>query len=286
METGAVIKPRKWWLAGLLSLIAPGLGQIYNGQIKKAILLLAAPLFLVPLQIYVLLNGITIALIISALLVTIGYSVGVIADAILVANKLNATYSLKKYNKWYVYILVFVVFEVIPSCLYYCVRHSCVQAFRFTSSSMEPTLLNGDYVLIDKRSPARNAQRGVLVVFEYPKDPSKHWLKRIVAVSGDKVEIRDKLLFVNDKQQTEPYVIHAEADVLPRALSPRDNFGPIVVPADSYFLLGDNRDHSNDSRFWGALDKSKIKGKAISIYWSWDKAKGKVRWERIGLKMQ
>ena len=277
-----MIKARKWWLAGLLSLITPGLGQIYNGQMKKGILLFAIPQISLLPAIYVLLDRITIAYIITGFLIIVSYRVGVIADAILVARRTNATYSLKKYNKWYVYILVI----LISTCFSLYIRHSYAQAFRLPSASMEPTLLVGDYLLIDKRSSVRNAQRGDLIVFEYPKDKTKDYLKRVIAMAGDKVEIHDKKLFVNDKLQDEPYVIHNDNFIIPGSIQPRDNFGPITVPPDSVFVMGDNRDHSFDSRFWGPVSKSKIKGKTISIYWSWDKEKKKVRWERIGLKVQ
>jgi len=277
-----LIKARKWWLAGLLSLITPGLGQIYNGQMKKGILLFAIPQISLLPAIYVLLDRITIAYIITGFLIIVSYRVGVIADAILVARRTNATYSLKKYNKWYVYILVI----LISTCFSLYIRHSYAQAFRLPSASMEPTLLVGDYLLIDKRSSVRNAQRGDLIVFEYPEDKTKDYLKRVIAMAGDKVEIHDKKLFVNDKLQDEPYVIHNDNFIIPGSIQPRDNFGPITVPPDSVFVMGDNRDHSFDSRFWGPVSKSKIKGKTISIYWSWDKEKKKVRWERIGLKVQ
>ena len=282
-----VIKARKWWLAGLLSLIGPGLGQIYNGQIKKAVLLYSSALlvlFLIPL--YVLLNYISITLIISSLIVIITYYVGVIADAILVAKKVNATYTLKKFNKWYVYILVFLVINVISSCIFFYIRHSYIQALSFPSSSMEPTILEGDHVLIDKRFSARHAQLGDLIIFLYPDDEAKYFLKRVVAVAGDKVEIRDKKLFINDKLQNEPYAIHTDDSIIPGSIQPRDDFGPITVSPDCIFVMGDNRDNSYDSRFWGVLGKSKVKGKLLGIYWSWNKAKRHVRWERIGLRMQ
>jgi len=279
---GGVIKARKWWLAGLLSLITPGLGQIYNGQMKKGILLFVIPLILIPLEIYVLLNGITKALIITTMLINVAYYIVVISDAVLVANMMNAPYSLKKYNKWYVYILLI----VISPCLSYLIKNSYVQTRKCSAVSMEPTIFKGDRVLTDKRSSTRSAQRGDLIIFLYPVDETKYFLKRVVAVAGDKVEIRDKKLFVNDRLQNEPYIIQNDDFIIPGSVQPRDNFGPVIVRPDSVFVMGDNRDHSYDSRFWGPVSKSKIRGKAIGIYWSWDKEKKEVRWERVGLKVQ
>lgn len=97
--------------------------------------------------------------------------------------------------------------------------------------------------------------------------------------------IKDKELFVNNKPVKESYIVHKEPDVVPASQNPRDNFGPATVPEGSYFMMGDNRDRSYDSRFWGFVEKSKIKGTVKNIYWSWDRKKIEVRWNRIGTKV-
>jgi signal peptidase I len=284
MTIDKAIAPRKWWLAGLLSLITPGLGQIYNGQIYKAIIFFFGPLLFIPPGIYILLYGFTTATLIIGLSVIFLYRVAIAADAIVVARRIQATYTAHRFNKWYIYIALLALALGFNSMMGNYIKSSYVQAFKLPSESMQPTLLVGDHVLVDKRASARDLQRGDLVVFRYPKDPTKDFMKRVLAIGGDKVEIRDKVLFVNDKLQNEPYVQYSDPDIIPRQRDPRDNFGPIIVPAQSYFVLSDNRDRGTDSRFYGVVDKMLVKGKLLTIYWSWDKTNRTVRWERIGVQ--
>jgi signal peptidase I len=284
MTIDKAIAPRKWWLAGLLSLITPGLGQIYNGQIYKAIIFFFGPLLFIPPGIYILLYGFTTATLIIGLSVIFLYRVAIAADAIVVARRIQATYTAHRFNKWYIYIALLALALGFNSMMGNYIKSSYVQAFKLPSESMQPTLLVGDHVLVDKRASARDLQRGDLVVFRYPKDPTKDFMKRVLAIGGDKVEIRDKVLFVNDKLQNEPYVQYSDPDIIPRQRDPRDNFGPIIVPAQSYFVLSDNRDRGTDSRFYGVVNKMLVKGKLLTIYWSWDKTNRTVRWERIGVQ--
>ncbi len=204
------------------------------------------------------------------------------------------------------------------------IRAFLVQAFSIPSGSMEPTLLIGDYLLVNKfaygiRNPLTNKvlislsepQRGDVVVFIFPRDPSKDYIKRVVAVPGDRVEIRDKQLYINGELTQTPQAVHKDPAIIPRAVRstdpPRDNFGPVVVPPKSYFVLGDNRDYSFDSRFWGYVTLDALRGKALLIYFSWagerggtfsqalweglkglvtnfswDTEKFRIRWERLG----
>ncbi len=175
------------------------------------------------------------------------------------------------------------------------IRTFVVQAFKIPSGSMEDTLLIGDHLLVTKflygtKIPftdtkiltIRDPRRGDVVVFEYPEDASKDFIKRVVGLPGDVVEGKEKKVFVNGKPFENPYEIHKEQEVIPKAQNPRDTFGPVTVPADSYFVMGDNRDRSYDSRFWGFVKSSKIKGKAFIKYWSWDSDKFRVRFRNIG----
>jgi len=181
------------------------------------------------------------------------------------------------------------------------IRGLVVQAFRIPTGSMENTLLVGDFLFVNKlvygseidigvqghrliyyRFPAiRQPQRGDVIVFRYPDDPSRDFIKRCVAVEGQTVEIRDKVLFVDGKALVEPYIIHSDDRILPKEVSARDNFGPTVVPKGHIFMMGDNRDNSHDSRFWGPLALNLIKGKAMILYWSWDAEKNRPRFNRI-----
>lgn len=175
------------------------------------------------------------------------------------------------------------------------IRTFIVQAFKIPSGSMQPTLQIGDHILVNKFIygvklpfagatiiPIADPERGDIIVFKFPEDPEKDFIKRVVAVAGDTVEMRDKRVFVNGELQPHDYAVYTDPRILPGQLQPRDNFGPIAVPEETVFVMGDNRDHSYDSRFWGFVDLEDVKGKAFIIYWSWDKEEFGVRWNRFG----
>ena len=175
------------------------------------------------------------------------------------------------------------------------IRTFIVQAFKIPSGSMKETLLIGDHILVNKFLygvklpfvsttiiPYKKPQRSDIVVFKFPEDPDKDFIKRVVGVAGDVVEGRDKKIFINHEPLNHDYGIHKDSRIIPENIQPRDNFGPLVVPENSLFVMGDNRDHSYDSRFWGFVDLKAVRGKAFLIYWSWDKSNFGVRWKRIG----
>jgi len=167
------------------------------------------------------------------------------------------------------------------------IRAFIVQAFRIPSGSMIPTLLVGDHILVNKLIYRfRDPKRLEVVVFKFPLDPKKDYIKRVIGLPGDKVVINNKAVYVNGMCLKEPYVRHSDSRIIPSQIQPRDNYGPIVVPADSYFVLGDNRDSSFDSRYWGFVPRKAIIGKAMIIYFSWNPHGSSplhwVRWRRIG----
>ncbi len=180
------------------------------------------------------------------------------------------------------------------------IRTFVIQAFKIPSGSMIPTLVIGDHILVNKfllgtpvdipftninlfRMPGlRKPKRGDIIVFKYPEDPKRDFIKRVIAVEGDVIKSRDKTVFVNDKKLIEDYIQHVDSSTKPRISDRRDNFGPLTVPEGKVFVMGDNRDQSYDSRFWGFVDVYQIKGKAIIIYWSWDGKKTWIRFNRIG----
>jgi signal peptidase I len=171
------------------------------------------------------------------------------------------------------------------------IRTFVVQAFKIPSGSMIPTLVVGDHILVNKflyrfRDPAR----GDVVVFKYPVDESRDFIKRIVAVGGEEISIKDRQVFVNCKPVepscrpiADPWAYYED-----RGGFTGETYGPVRVPADAYFVMGDNRNNSQDSRFWGFVRADKIKGRAFLIYWSWDSERddkplwGRVRWSRLG----
>lgn len=165
-----------------------------------------------------------------------------------------------------------------------------VQAFKIPSGSMEQNLLVGDHILVNKfiygptlgrlerlLLPQRGIRRGDVVVFKFPQDPSRDFIKRCVGLPGDEVRIADKVLFINGQRvEDEGYVFHTDPGVypssrfLPEMSRYRDNYGPQVVPPREHFCLGDNRDNSNDSRAWGHVPEDHVKGRALMVYWSFE----------------
>mgnify|MGYP001097681875 FL=1 len=175
------------------------------------------------------------------------------------------------------------------------IRTFVVQAFKIPSGSMKDTLLIGDHILVNKFVygvkmpfakktiiPINDPQRGDIIVFEFPEDPSKDFIKRVIGIPGDVIEIRDKMLFVNGSRVTNYHGVYKDPKIYAPQIQPRDNLGPITVPEDKLFVMGDNRDFSYDSRFWGFVDLIAVKGKAFIIYWSWDRENFGVRWTRLG----
>jgi len=173
------------------------------------------------------------------------------------------------------------------------IRTFVIQAFKIPSGSMVTTLLIGDHILVnkfiygtkipfsDKRVLVfKSPEREDIIVFRYPENPKKDFIKRVIGVENDIIESRDKAIYVNGEEIREPYASHTDNTIRPRG-DPRDNFGPLIVPDDKIFVMGDNRDQSYDSRFWGFVDVKDIRGKALIIYWSWDREKW-LRFNRIG----
>ena len=166
------------------------------------------------------------------------------------------------------------------------IRTFVVQAFKIPSGSMEQNLLIGDHLLVNKfvygppagaldraLLPVRPVRRGDVIVFKYPEEPERDFIKRIIGLPGDTLELRNKKIFINGTALSEPYTfflqpaVERESDELSHDV--RNNFGPVTVPPDHYFAMGDNRDNSQDSRYWGFLPRSYIKGRALVIYWSY-----------------
>lgn len=192
---------------------------------------------------------------------------------------------------------------VIAILLALCIRTFVVQAFKIPSGSMLPTLQIGDHLLVNKfiygiklpftgkiLLPWKKPIRGDVVVFRFPKDRKVDYIKRVVGVEGDKVEIVNKKLIINDAEVVDLHAHFSSSSELSPDTSPRDNFGPITVPVGKIFVMGDNRDNSYDSRFWGFVDQEDILGKAFILYWSWEietplvsaSRLKSIRWSRIG----
>jgi len=201
---------------------------------------------------------------------------------------------------------------VIAVIAVFIIRAFVVQAFRIPTGSMENTLVTGDFLLVNKcvygaevpfigwRLPKfRNPEPGDVIIFKYPEDPEIDYIKRLIAVGGQTVEIRDKELYVDGIRYEDPPGAQNIYSLMPKGIPDpdifppgadfnRDNYGPYTVPEGHLFMMGDNRDNSLDSRYWGPLPEDYVIGKAMVIYWSWDSAMPllkklmNVRWSRIG----
>lgn len=188
-------------------------------------------------------------------------------------------------------LLIAVIFAVFA-------RTWAFQAFKIPTGSMEENLLIGDHILVNKFVygpaataleriflPTASVRRGDVVVFKFPDDPTRDFIKRCIGLPGDEIEIVDKVVFVNGRKlddldytyRTDSH-IYPRSEFLDRSMRERDNFGPILVPADHYFFMGDNRDNSNDSRFWGPVPAELIKGRAFVVYWSFENSLESVEW--------
>ncbi len=173
-------------------------------------------------------------------------------------------------------------------------RAFVIQAFRIPSESMLDTLLVGDFLFVNKfeygpklpfthiRFPGiRKPKTGDVIVFQYPQDPSKDYIKRCVATGGQTIEIRDKKVFLDGRALVEPYVVHIDPTVRSAGYDYRDNYPRRTITPGELFMMGDNRDNSNDSRFWGTVAMDLVKGRAMFIYWSWDGERHWPRWNRL-----
>ena len=176
-----------------------------------------------------------------------------------------------------------------------------VQAFQIPTASMEPTLLVGDFLLVNKLAytqprmplegavlPRKPIERGAIVVFKYPKDLTKDFVKRVIGLPGEKIEVKDKQVYVNDKPLDEPYKVHVDSHIVSRNEFYnydeiiRDNYGPVTVPPGQLFVMGDNRDNSMDSRYWGFVPLASVKGRPWVIYFSYKAERDS--WQKTGFR--
>ncbi|UCC44118.1 MAG: signal peptidase I [Candidatus Zixiibacteriota bacterium] len=156
-----------------------------------------------------------------------------------------------------------------------------VSAYRVNSTSMEDSLMMGDYIFVNKLTYEYGSgpKIGDIIVFAYPNNPNKDYIKRIAALPGQTVQVADKVLYVDGEVAAIPtHAKNIDKRIIPGDLSFRDNFGPYQVPPEHYFVLGDNRDDSRDSRFWGCVPVENIKGKAVFVYFSWQPNEGAPGW--------
>ncbi len=279
------------WLAGLLQVVTPGLGNLYSGRplhglilhltVQGIVLLLALALLRLPWPVNFLLP-VAVAIIVA---------VFVIFDGVRCARTQLPEFPLARYNRWNVYILVVAVFAIIVAPEQVLVgsptRAFVMQTFAADTSSMAPAVLRGDHVVVDKSAYAfAQPKRGDVVFYRATEHPPMIFMKRIVGMPGETIEIRNRNVFINGKKIDEPYVRFLRPSTDGRFLDRTfngDSVAPRVIPADTYFVLGDNRDDSLDSRFIGPVQRRQFVGKAKTIYFSSDPVTHQTRWNRIGI---
>jgi signal peptidase I len=280
---------RRWWLAALFAVAASGLGQIYNGQLRKAVVYFTAPIALSVLSWLSLFLGLGVVpylvLLVAAYLVPLA---GVL-DAIVWARKQSAAYEPKSCNHLFVYIGVFAMASAAAPVT----RASVFEPLRIPAGGMHPTIQVGDFLFVNKlaygmRLPfigsevvqRRSLQRDDIVALTIPRDTIVR-IERVVALAGDTVEVRNKKLLINGEAVPDPHAVFSDPNA--HSGKPPDNFSPATVPSGKFFVMGDNRDVSYDSRSWGFADTDDVKGQATLIYWSEDPQSHSVRWDRIGV---
>lgn len=268
------ISRRRPVIAFLLSILLPGLGHVYNGHFLRGLLFFGG--------FWLLLSAMGLAGLISGMTGLICFVATAIGGQILVATLAAIEASglkdtqLKWYNRWYVYVCVVLLVHIglEPVLLYAQTDLVGLRTFRVPSASMSPALKSGDYFVAKlERHGVKHPERGDVVIFPFPEDTSKTFVMRIIGLPGERIQIKNKAVFINDRRVDDPWGGHLSAATLPESTSPRDFFGPITVPEGAVFVLGDNRDYSLDSRFWGFVSTREILGKALFLYWSDDRSR-------------
>ena len=274
--------------AVLLSLVEPGAGHFLLGAFRRGIawaagIAIFGPLLLFAAPVSFWLSFWPLSLL-SVVVIGILGRAGAAIDA---ARVVRPTPSWKVVILAWAALLVGDLVVASPlathAAAYY--RAHYLQAFTIPSGAMQPTLLPGDYIMVDKSAyRARDPRRSDIVVFQYPPDERRDFIKRIIGVPGDIVVVRGQQVLVNGQRLVEPYVDATTA--VPSSRPDHCSYlyacEPTRVPDDSYFVLGDDRDHSQDSRYWGFVKREKIRGRACLIYWSWDGDRHWLRFDRIG----
>jgi len=302
---------RKPLIALALSLFLTGLGQVYNGKLKKGILLflisIIFPLLLFQLSV-VGPDKMLIVFLLLSLLAGLGIYIWAALDAWKQSKRAGKNYTLKIYNKLYVYILLIILVNLFSFGPIIGWQKICFIAlpYRMQTGSMIPTILPGDFIMTDRRidhsAENHDLNRGELVVFKYPKNKEKHFIKRVIGLPGDEIEIEGMELYVNGEKRTgkeasyldgrqvenfqkETVAFYEEGDsgtyvVFFHEGTPRRNLS-FAVPEGYCFVLGDNRDNSADSRHWGMVPLNDVIARAKQLYFSVN-PEGGIRWGRIG----
>jgi len=267
--------------AAFLSFLLPGLGHLSCGRVKKAVIVYVFFQISIFASFFVFLRiALPYNLILSVTLFTIVYLYAII-DSILLAKNPDNTLKLKPILGYSLLVAV-IIFNstIIRPLLGNLIKQKYIQAFKIPSDSMFPTLLLGDMLLVDKHAYSNNIpRRGDVIVFQSPENPSKTLIRRIVGLGGETIAIKNTKVYMNGSLYAEPYETNTDKTF---QSNERNTLNSFVIPGNSYFVIGDNRDQKHDNTFWGIVDRKDVNGKAVKFYWSWNKDNSRVRWDRIG----
>lgn len=270
-------KPRRPWLAALLSLLATGVGQVYNGQWKKGVGFLVAELVLGLSMIPLFGNATSLALLLAFLL---GFNLFVAGEAYTTAKGMKA-FVPGRTNRWWIYVAFLAGGLALGLGFEKVVQGQFYRTYKAPSESMLPTILVGDHFMVDVLGQGDVVERRDIVIFRYPGNQEVDFVKRVIGLPGETVEIRDRVVSINGQELDEPYALHAESNVT----SERNDFGPYAVPDGRYFMMGDNRDNSYDSRKFGPIERKMITGRALYLYFPGNV--GTEGWaDRLGMELR
>lgn len=296
MDERGAISPRSPMKALLLS-ICPGLGQQYAGDIKRGIVLytLLVVVSWLAAILYMVIDSRISIVFLSVPFVGIAL---IAADAYLLASRQPKDYKLRWFNRRWLYVLVFLtLIATVNPLMDLIVGKTIVRAYFVSSTSMTPSILRHDLLLVNKLIyKAMSPKRGDIVLLSFSKDKissnftkvmDDQLIRRVIAVPGDTLEIRGNEVLVNGKKIDEPYAFYDNGSILSLSTLKEENaFGPVKVPENSYFILGDNRNHSLDSRILGFIHRDRIGGKVAKIFWSWNLDDGKIKLNRTGMSVK
>lgn len=254
-------KPRRPVWAAIMSFFVTGLGQVYNGQWKKGIGFMAVE-FLLGLSMFVMWDDFVSFLLCMSIL--IGFNLFVAGEAFASALK-RTEYIPGPSNRWQIYGIFLLTGLAIGSGFDMVLADNYYKTYKAPSESMLPTIEVGDHFMAEVLGDAP-IERGDVVIFKLPEDENVDFVKRVVGLPGDTIEVRDQVVYVNGQILEESYVQHVETTMIPT----RDNFGPTTIPSGEYFVMGDNREKSHDSRFFGPVKREKIMCRAKYIYFPGD----------------
>jgi signal peptidase I len=296
-SSAPLVAPRRAWVAGLLTWLAPGLGQLYAGAPVRAVAVQCAATLAFAATFWLAVSLPAPTSVLALYLGIVGVLLVPIIDAVRVAQRAPPTYVLRWYNRWYIYLALALVSGLLVRLpMMHSLRRNVFEAFWIPTGSMQPTILAGDHVFV---TPLRGAvSRGDIVVY---RSVGNTYVKRAVALAEDTIAMRHDTLLVNGRAVLEPYAMptgdagpehYQDFDWQSRLLTrPPDStgyrpthstWGPLLVPSRNYFILGDNRGASMDSRYTGPVPADSVQRRPVAIFFSRDPISGEIRWRRIG----